>query len=165
MFRSIWQIISSVYTQRRSGIDKADIRHLRADLRFRLALVEYAYFGRSGKRVRRAIAELKSVVGEKAVHRYLRSLDPDLRTQFVERFQGARRDADAYGPAPARHKPQRKVQATAPSPVRARPASATVSNVVPINSAARKTGGAGARGPAQFSPRSQDDSRSVDSGE
>ena len=92
MFRSIWQIVRGVYSRHRTGIDKGNIEHLRADLRFRLAMVEYAYYGRSGRRVARCLEELKSVLGDRAVHRYLRTLDPDLRTQFVERFQGARRN-------------------------------------------------------------------------
>lgn len=159
MFRSIWQIMHSAYTQQRSGIDRANIDHLRADLRFRLAIVEYAYFGRSGRRVARCLEELKAVLGEKAVHRYLRTLDPDLRTQFVERFQGARRNAGpdsrviferhAGGPTAAVESAPRVV-ATAQS----------ASNVVPIYQAARKGGGADAAG---AEPRSESGTHPVDS--
>lgn len=99
MFRVIWQFLRNENSRRRFGIDNADIRHIRADLRFRLALVEYAYFGRSGRRVASSLAELKSLLGEKAMHRYLKSLDPDLRTQFVERFQSSRRDNQTGAPA------------------------------------------------------------------
>jgi len=152
MFRSIWQIVSAAYSQRRSGIDKADIEHLRADLRFRLSLVEYAYFGKSGKRVSRCTAELKALLGEKAMHRYLRSLDPDLRTQFVERFQGARRDAEAgieTGPRPA--EPRRearfpKAESPAVTLMRLEAATMPGSNVVPIDYAARKATGEPAGG-------------------
>lgn len=153
MFRSIWQIVSSVYSQRRSGIDNADIQHLRADLRFRLALVEYAYFGKSGKRVSRCAAELKVLLGEKAMHRYLRSLDPDLRTQFVERIQGARRDAEAgIATAPRPTAPRQEARSPQPeSPavtlMRLEAATMPGSNVVPFDYASRKaTGESGSRG-------------------
>lgn len=168
MFRSIWQRLRGVYMRRRSGIDVADIEHLRADLRFRLALVEYAYFGRSGKRVARGIHELKTLLGDKAVHRYLRSLDPDLRTQFVERFQGARRGAESFGPEPARRSSPPPVKAADTlSFVRPRPGAAPPSNVVPIDYAARKAGGTGPlAGPARAGRQTgQGDNRSADSGE
>lgn len=93
MLRSVCHYLRSRYSHYRCGIDTADIQHVRADLRFRLAIVEYAYFGRSGRRVARCIEELKVLLGDKAVSRYLRTLDPDLCTQFVERFQGFQRDA------------------------------------------------------------------------
>ncbi|MDZ7841162.1 MAG: hypothetical protein U5R46_10160 [Gammaproteobacteria bacterium] len=143
MFRSIWQIIRGVYTQRRSGIDRANINHLRADLRFQLAMVEYAYFGRSGRRVARCLNELKSVLGDKAVHRYLRSLDPDLRTQFVERFQGARRSAGEEmtdGLMPGR--PEGSRRPGAPESTRTFEIPPPASNVVPINHASRRPGDA-----------------------
>lgn len=92
MFRNIWHIASSMIYRRRTGLDSGNIEHLRADLRFRLAIVEYAYFGKSGRRVARRLAELKSLIGDKATHRYLSTLDPDLRGQFVERIQGVQRE-------------------------------------------------------------------------
>lgn len=143
MFRSIWQIIRGAYTQRRCGIDRANIDHLRADLRFQLAMVEYAYFGRSGRRVARCLSELKSVLGDKAVHRYLRSLDPDLRTQFVERFQGARRNAggeEIDGLMPEH--PEGARRPGAPENVKNFEIPTPASNVVPINPAARRPGDA-----------------------
>ncbi len=143
MFRSIWQIIRGAYTRRRCGIDKANIDHLRADLRFQLAMVEYAYFGRSGRRVARCLNELKSVLGDKAVHRYLRSLDPDLRTQFVERFQGARRSAGGEvmdGLMPGQSGGYRGNGA--PEYVKAFEITSPASNVVPINQASRRPGDA-----------------------
>lgn len=139
MFRSIWQIIRGAYTRRRSGIDKANINHLRADLRFQLAMVEYAYFGRSSRRVARCLSELKSVLGDKAVHRYLRSLDPDLRTQFVERFQGARRNAGPEvmdGVMPGHPEGSRRPGAA--ESMRTFETPPTASNVVPINQATRR---------------------------
>lgn len=163
MFRSIWQIIRSAYTRRRCGIDRANIDHLRADLRFQLAMVEYAYFGRSGRRVTRCLNELKSVLGDKAVHRYLRSLDPDLRTQFVERFQGARRSAGGEvmdGLMPGR--PGGRRGPGAPENAKAFEIPPPASNVVPIKQAARKPGGIDAdvedSGPRQGT-------RSADSGD
>lgn len=164
MFGSIWQIIRGVYTRHRAGIDRANIDHLRADLRFRLAMVEYAYFGRSGRRVAHCLNELKMVLGEKAVHRYLRALDPDLRTQFVERFQGSRRDAApesraAPGRGPARpQKDQAKGRAVSGK-------AASASNVVPIYQAARKAGGAGATDAARGDADPQPGTRSIDSGD
>lgn len=165
MFGSIWQIIRVVYTRRRSGIDAANIQHLRADLRFRLAMMEYAYFGRSGRRVARCLEELKSLLGDKAMHRYLRSLDPDLRTQFVERFQGARRQFEAGGGAVGLKKdfaaPPRPSE-SAPRPSFER-SLAGVGNVVPFDVAARK--GAAAGKPGLKPTASSDDTRSVDSGD
>lgn len=165
MFRSIWQIIRGAYTRRRSGIDKGNIEHLRADLRFQLAMVEYAYFGRSGRRVSRCLDELKSVLGDKAVHRYLRTLDPDLRTQFVERFQGTRRNAgvDMEGLTAGRPGLNRERGGTN-GPVRyGLPGPA--SNVVPINHAARKPGGTGAADSAAEASDRKAGTRSVDSGD
>lgn len=162
MFQSIWQLIRGVYTRRRSGIDRGNIEHLRADLRFRLAMVEYAYFGRSGRRVTRCLRELTSVLGEKAVYRYLRTLDPDLRTQFVERFQGVRRSADrgtdfmrekpAAGPAHGTRKASPSFHKPSPA-----------SNVVPIDYAARRTGGSDAVPSPGAESDAKPDSRSVDS--
>lgn len=139
MFGSIWHIVRGVYTRWRSGIDRTNIEHQRADLRFRLAMVEYAYFGRSGRRVTRCLAELKSVLGEKAVHRYLRTLDPDLRTQFVERFQGARRhdDPGLMSKRP-RSSPGTGDRFSMDAPQLTEALSAP--NVVPFESAARRTG-------------------------
>jgi len=141
MFRMIWQYIRNDYARRRHGLDNGDIRHIRADLRFRLALVEYAYFGKSGNRVSRSFAELKTLLGEKAIHRYLRSLDPDLRTQYVERFQNKRRDAqlarsqvEAAKPATSGRHPG------TPARSRGGPAGGgdPASNVVPIRPSGRK---------------------------
>lgn len=164
MVRTLWQIIRGAYSQRRSGIDTADIEHLRADLRVRLALVEYAYFGRSGRRVARYAAELKSLLGEKAMHRYLRSLDPDLRTQFVERFQGARRDtAVEVAPGPGRGG---RAESSTVTVTRARPTGKSASNVVPIDHAARKARpGSGPAGEPDQSTRQGRDPRSADTGE
>lgn len=162
MFGSIWQIIRGVYTRRRSGIDKGNIEHLRADLRFRLAMVEYAYFGRSGRRVTRCLSELKSVLGEKAVHRYLRTLDPDLRTQFVERFQGVQRSAGAVAdPTPGR--PVSSPARAAPSLSAHHRGPAPASNVVPFNYAVRRTGVSGNDDHPGQTPRGNPDTRSVDS--
>lgn len=154
MFQTIWQIIQNAVTRRLVGIDKGDIEHLRADLRFRLAIVEYAYFGKSGKRVARRLAELKSLLGDKATHRYLRSLDPDLRVQFVERFQSSRRalmsqevgrnmdhnvsrdaaqDANQVGRQPA----DPSITTSGAGPVFSDP-NATGSNVVSIQAAVRR---------------------------
>lgn len=155
MFGSIWQIVRGSYTRRRTGIDKGNIEHLRADLRFRLAMVEYAYFGRSGKRVTRCLAELRTILGDKAMHRYLRTLDPDLRTQFVERFQGARRNT---GSEMDSLMPERLAAGT---PEMAEVAA--VSNVVPFNHAARKPGGPETGVPGEAVPRANPDPRSVDS--
>lgn len=47
MLRSMCHYLRSRYSRYRCGIDTADIQHIRADLRFRLAILEYAYFGRS----------------------------------------------------------------------------------------------------------------------
>lgn len=145
MFRMIWQYIRNGYARRRHGLDNADIRHIRADLRFRLALVEYAYFGRSGNRVSRSFAELKSLLGEKAIHRYLRSLDPDLRTQYVERFQNKRRDAQlarsqVESAKPATSGRQSGTPTAGPARVRGGPAGGVdpASNVVPIRPSGRK---------------------------
>lgn len=139
MFRTIWQYIRNDYARRRFGLDNADIQHIRADLRFRLALVEYAYFGRSGRKVASSLAELKSLLGDKAMHRYLGSLDPDLRTQFVERFQSRRRDAELSVQQQARS-PASPSDATS-VPVKATDGVARGarlgSNVVPINRLAR----------------------------
>lgn len=162
MFQSIWQLMRGVYTRRRSGIDKGNIEHLRADLRFRLAMVEYAYFGRSGRRVTRCLRELKSVLGEKAMHRYLRTLDPDLRTQFVERFQGVRRSADegtGFMPEPPATDPARRTGKVSPSFHKP----STASNVVPINYAARRTDAPSAESPAGGESGTTPDPRSVDS--
>lgn len=161
MFQSIWHLTRSIYTQRRSGIDTANIEHVRADLRFRLAMVEYVYFGRSGRRVTRCLKELKSLLGEKGMHRYLRTLDPDLRTQFVERFQGVRREADNrddYLPAQPKGEPVPR------SPQSARPFSMSqpASNVVPIGYASRKTGSADDGEPREPDHPHKGDSRSVD---
>ncbi|MGA8260472.1 MAG: hypothetical protein WB783_09695 [Arenicellales bacterium] len=163
MFRTIWQIMHSAYTRRRSGIDVADIEHLRADLRFRLALVEYAYFGASGKRVARSTAELKSLLGDKAMHRYLKSLDPDLRTQFVERFQGSRRESGTHSRPRPRTGPQssRKDSSTLTLTSSRAPA-ALGSNVVPIHHAARKTGTAGGGDPVSQRTFDSPDDRSAD---
>lgn len=162
MFRSIWQLLRGVYTRQRSGIDKGNIEHLRADLRFRLAMVEYAYFGRSGKRVARCLAELKSILGEKAVHRYLRTLDPDLRTQFVERFQGVRRSAgletDAM-PGQASPGTPRPAARSVP-PFDASPAA---SNVVPFDYAARRTSGSAETKPPDDASQAKPDPQSIDS--
>lgn len=163
MFRTIWQIMHGAYRRRRSGIDGADIEHLRADLRFRLALVEYAYFGASGKRVARSTAELKSLLGDKAMHRYLKSLDPDLRTQFVERFQGSRRGSGADSRLRPRAAPQssRKDFGTLTLTPSRTPA-ALASNVVPIQHAARKTGTAGGADRAPQRTLHSPDDRSAD---
>lgn len=139
MLRSIWQILSGAYSRQRTGVDKANIEHLRVDLRFRLAMVEYAYFGRSGRRVSRCLAELKSVLGERGAHRYLRTLDPDLREQFVERFQGAQRSA---APAPE-HAPKRAAGSNSLAALSSLSRSSgekdpLSSNVVPIDYAARR---------------------------
>lgn len=165
MFGSIWQIVRGSYTRRRSGIDKGNIEHLRADLRFRLAMVEYAYFGRSGKRVTRCLAELRAILGDKAMHRYLRTLDPDLRTQFVERFQGARRDT---GSATDFMAPERPAAGPASGTARILPdfaRAAAASNVVPINHAARKPDATRTGDPAEAVPRANPDPRSLDSGD
>lgn len=156
MFGSIWQIVRGSYTQRRTGIDKGNIEHLRADLRFRLAMVEYAYFGRSGRRVTRCLAELKAILGDKAIHRYLRTLDPDLRTQFVERFQGARRNS---GSEMDPMMPEQPDAGASPNFARA----AAASNVVPFNHAARKPGGDTTGDPVEAVPRANPDPRSLDS--
>lgn len=158
MFGSIWQIIRGCYTRRRSGIDKGDIEHLRADLRFRLAMVEYAYFGRSGKRVTRCLAELRTILGDKAMHRYLRTLDPDLRTQFVERFQGARRNT---GSEMDSLMPEQPAAGAPPESA----GGAAASNVVPFNHAGRKPGGPGTGVPGEAVPRVNPNPRSVDSGD
>jgi hypothetical protein len=162
MFRSIWQRLRGVYTQKRSGIDLANIEHQRADLRFRLAMVEYAYYGRSGKRVARCLAELQSVIGDKAVHRYLRTLDPDLRTQFVERFQGLRRSAG--------QKPEVLLQSSAPGRTDTRRAGApkpdrnlSPSNVVPIHYAVRRAEGSDTGAPAVAASQPKPSSQSRDS--
>jgi hypothetical protein len=162
MFRSIWQRLRGVYTQKRSGIDLANIEHQRADLRFRLAMVEYAYYGRSGKRVARCLAELQSVIGDKAVHRYLRTLDPDLRTQFVERFQGLRRSAG--------RKPEVLLQSSAPGRTDTRRAGApkpdrnlSPSNVVPIHYAVRRAEGSDTGAPAVAASQPKPSSQSRDS--
>jgi len=161
MFQSIWHLTRSIYTQRRSGIDKANIEHVRADLRFRLAMVEYVYFGRSGRRVTRCLKELKSLLGEKGMHRYLRTLDPDLRTQFVERFQGVRREADnrdEYLPAqPAGEPAARSSQSSRPFGM-----APSASNVVPIGYASRKGGSPDAGEPGEPDHPHTGDSRSVD---
>jgi len=164
MFGSLWQIIRGVYTLRRSGMDKGNVEHVRVDLRFRLAMVEYAYFGRSGRRVVRCLGELKSVLGEKGVHRYLRTLDPDLRTQFVERFQGARRSAGAA------HEHMETPPATASTsrgdvPRAARHGSPSASNVVPFQTAVRRGGVEEADGDPNTEPRPSTGTRSMDSGE
>lgn len=162
MFRSIWQLLRGVYTRQRSGIDKGNIEHLRADLRFRLAMVEYAYFGRSGKRVARCLAELKSILGDKAVHRYLRTLDPDLRTQFVERFQAVRRNAGLETEAP----PEQSSHGVPRRAGRAAPqfdASPAASNVVPFDYAARKTGGSAEAEAPDDTSQSKPDTQSIDS--
>lgn len=169
MFGSIWQIIRGVYTRRRSGIDKGNIEHVRADLRFRLAMVEYAYFGRSGKRVTRCLAELKSVLGEKAVHRYLRTLDPDLRTQFVERFQGAARRHAHEDREPAREHRARSRRHDAARPATAAAASAedvlAASNVVPFEAASRRSGAPDMVAGTDHEAGARRDPRSVDSGD
>jgi len=136
MLGSIWQFACNCIAKRRTGLDRADIRHVRADLRFRLAILEYAYYGRSGKRVMRCLEELKGLLGDKALHRYLRTLDPDLRIQFVERFQGKRREAGhdgGLGESTPQEVTQPAVtfQQTADQPVLG-------ANVVPISQAARK---------------------------
>lgn len=164
MFGSIWQIIRSVYTRHRAGIDRANIEHLRADLRFRLAMVEYAYFGRSGRRVARCLSELKTVLGEKAVHRYLRTLDPDLRTQFVERFQGSRRNAGQEPGFTSGRNPAGPAQDRDTTPLGHGKVS-SASNVVPIYQAVRKAGGAGSVDPAGGEPESEPGTRSMDSGD
>lgn len=161
MFGSIWHIARSIYSRRRCGIDAGDIEHLRADLRFRLALVEYAYFGRSGKRVARCLVELKGLLGEKAIHRYLRTLDPDLQTQFVERFQGGSREASARHASPER---ERKRPAAA-RPSRHPADNPFSANVVPIKSALRKGGGVDIKPPRGTSPSLSDAAKSVDSGD
>lgn len=167
MLRTIWQFMRNEITRRRSGLDNADIQHIRADLRFRLALVEYAYFGKNGKKVARSLAELKSLLGEKAIHRYLRSLDPDLRTQFVERFQNKKRDAEADASTVRDAVMKRGVapEPAGPSQGEARIAS---SNVVPIGSFARRTPapnqGEKTGGPEAPMPPA-DDSHSADSSE
>lgn len=161
MFGSIWQIVRGSYTRRRSGIDKGNIEHLRADLRFRLAMVEYAYFGRSGKRVTRCLAELRATLGDKAMHRYLRSLDPDLRTQFVERFQGARRNTGSELDSLMPEQPAAGPAGTPPGSA----GIAAASNVVPFNHAVRKPGGPETGVPGEAVPRANPDPRSVDSGD
>ncbi|HSH41102.1 MAG TPA: hypothetical protein VK973_03130 [Arenicellales bacterium] len=139
MFRSIGHIVRGIYTRWRSGIDMTNIEHQRADLRFRLAMVEYAYFGRSGRRVARCLAELRSILGDKAVHRYLRTLDPELRTQFVERFQGSRRHDEAdFTSRRANAKPGSGDQAAMDTPQFM--AAMSAPNVVPFDSTARRTG-------------------------
>lgn len=164
MFGSIWQIIRSAYTRHRFGIDRANIDHLRADLRFRLAMVEYAYFGRSGRRVAHCLNELKMVLGEKAVHRYLRTLDPDLRTQFVERFQGSRRDAAPESAASPGRGPSRPPHDRAKGPMTSSTAP-SASNVVPFYQATRKAGGAGATDAAHSDADPEPGTRSIDSGD
>jgi len=163
MFPSICHIVRGIYTRWRSGIDRTNIEHQRADLRFRLAMVEYAYFGRSGRRVARCLAELKSVLGDKAVHRYLRTLDPDLRTQFVERFQGARRH-DA--PEPTSHRTRAKPGSGDRTSTDTPQFTAAMSapNVVPFESAARRTGTDGADSGHDGS-RDKPGSRSMDRGD
>jgi len=142
MFRSIAQRLSGWLYQRRNGIDPANVQHLRADLRFRLAMVEYAYFGRSGRRVARCLAEVKSLLDDRDLHRYLRSLDTDLRTQFVERFQGMQAErgrADA-GSANSGAAARGRLDAADTRMVLTHlgQARALAPNVVPIESAVRR---------------------------
>lgn len=138
MLESIWQRVRSSYTQRQTGLDSGNIEHLRVDLRFRLALVEYTYFGRSGRRVTRCLKELKSVLGDKAVHRYLRALDPELRIQFIERFQNVQRRPDDGAPAARRTRVGTASRHGGAQIEEAAQALSAASNVVPIQ---RPTGG------------------------
>jgi len=143
MLRVIRHYLRSRYSRYRCGIDTADVQQLRADLRFRLALVECAYYGKSCQRVARCLRELRGLLSDKAMTQYLRALDPELRSQFVERFQGSQ--GNPAGEPESRREPESRSEtggvpsASGTGRAEAWPSTAFAANVVPITRAQRHT--------------------------